>query len=69
MLCQWIKTSDIITYVLVRKKLTYAQSSHHGKVQLQTPVYMSVGLASVTPKLINYRVVLLHTPDSGLTDL
>ena len=31
-------------------------------------VCLSVGLATGIPKLIHYRVVLFHTPDSGLTD-
>ena len=30
---------------------------------------LSIGPASEIPKLIHYRVVVLHTPDSGLTDL
>ena len=32
-------------------------------------IYLSVGPASETPKLIHYRVVLFHTPDIGLIDL
>ena len=32
-------------------------------------ICLSVGPASETPKLIHYRAVLFHTPDSGLTDL
>ena len=38
-------------------------------VAVVTTVYLSVGPASVIPKLIHYRVVLFHTPDSGLTDI
>ena len=30
---------------------------------------LSVGPASETPKLLQYRVVLFHTPDNGLIDL
>ena len=30
--------------------------------------YLFVGLVSGIPKLIHYRVVLFHNPDSGLTD-
>ena len=36
---------------------------------LRTMLHLYVGPASVIPKLIHYRVVLFHTPDSGLTDL
>ena len=32
-------------------------------------IHMSVVPASEIPKLIHYRVVLFHTPDSGLTYL
>ena len=32
-------------------------------------VCLSVGPASKIPKLIHFRVVLLHTPNSGLIDL
>ena len=32
-------------------------------------VWLSVGPASKIPKLIHYRVVLFHTPNSGLIDL
>ena len=32
-------------------------------------VCLSVGLASETPKLIHYRLVLFHTPDIVLIDL
>ena len=35
----------------------------------QPSVCLSVGLVTGIPKLIHYRVVLFHTPDSGLTDL
>ena len=31
--------------------------------------YLSVGPASETPRLIQYRVVLFHTSDIGLNDL
>ena len=32
-------------------------------------VCLSVGTASKIPKLIHYRVVLFHTPNSGMIDL
>ena len=41
----------------------------HRQNIIKTETCLSVGLASEIPKLIHYRVVLFHTPDSGLTDL
>ena len=42
---------------------------HVDKLSICRILYMSVGPASETPKLIHYRVVLFHTPDIGLIDL
>ena len=58
-----------LVYPSIYSKLVTLATLSPWSDYVRTHTCLSVGPASETPKLIQYRVVLFHTPDIGLIDL